>query len=59
MTGVLRGFPPRLTGVRLGRKPLCSLVHRKNISFMNWKLFNAQMNLWMGTSYKEGIKAIY
>jgi hypothetical protein len=26
---------------------------------MNWKLFNAQMNLWMGTSYKEGIKAIY
>jgi len=25
---------------------------------MNWKLFNAQINLWMGTSYKEGIKAI-
>ncbi len=43
------GFRPRRTGVRLGRKPLCGLAHRKNISFMNWKLLSAIMYLWMDT----------
>jgi hypothetical protein len=37
------GFRPRRTKVRLGRKPLCGLAHRKNTSFMNWKLFSTQI----------------
>jgi len=43
------GLRPRRKGVRLERKPLCGLAHRKNISFMNWKLLSAQMYLWMET----------
>jgi len=39
MSGVLRGFPSAAyCRVRLRRKPLCGLAHRKNLSFMNWKL---------------------
>jgi hypothetical protein len=38
-------FP--LSGVLRG------FAHRKNISFMNWKLLSAQMCLWLGTIYKK------
>ncbi len=37
------GFRPRRTAVRLGRKPLCGLAHRKNISFMNWTQYSVQI----------------
>ncbi len=48
MSGVLRGFPPSTYfKVRLGRKPLCGLAHRKNPSFMNWKLLKTNFKIYL------------
>ncbi len=51
MSCVLNGFRLRRTLCSPQRKPLCGLAHRKNYSFLNWKLPSAFNNNLFADGY--------